>query len=123
MQDAHAMHCFLASLRQSATEHEPEAPSSTHQGRGAGPAPHCISKLLCLHFSIHAKKQLTLIEHKLSIPLQLTLSKSGGSAARWNGRWQTAKSPERALPDPRPSKGMNKSIIVKLASTGAVPRA
>eukprot|EP00983_Pelagomonas_calceolata_P128368 1161505-Pelagomonas_calceolata.AAC.4 len=37
---------------QPAADHAPGAPSSTHQGKGAGP-PHYISRLLCLHLSIH----------------------------------------------------------------------
>eukprot|EP00983_Pelagomonas_calceolata_P098994 1158409-Pelagomonas_calceolata.AAC.6 len=41
-----ATHCLFALLRKSAAECTTEAPSSTHQGRGAGPAPHCISILL-----------------------------------------------------------------------------
>eukprot|EP00983_Pelagomonas_calceolata_P063740 1147855-Pelagomonas_calceolata.AAC.1 len=62
MQAAPAILCLLAPLRQSATDHIPEALSSTHQG-GAGPAPYCISKLPCLHLSIHAATHTIIITY------------------------------------------------------------
>eukprot|EP00983_Pelagomonas_calceolata_P099369 1158449-Pelagomonas_calceolata.AAC.1 len=46
MQVAPAILCLLAPLRQSAADHTLEAPSSTHQGRGAVAASHRVSKLL-----------------------------------------------------------------------------
>eukprot|EP00983_Pelagomonas_calceolata_P044713 1139419-Pelagomonas_calceolata.AAC.6 len=75
MQAAPAMHCILASLTQSAADHVPEAPLSTHWGRGAGPAPHCISKFRAVSSSF-AEQLTPSIEHRFDIPLQLKLCKS-----------------------------------------------
>eukprot|EP00983_Pelagomonas_calceolata_P010322 335015-Pelagomonas_calceolata.AAC.1 len=45
VQAAPAIHRLLTPLGQPAADHTPEAPSSPQHGRGAGPAPHRISKL------------------------------------------------------------------------------
>eukprot|EP00983_Pelagomonas_calceolata_P076174 1153299-Pelagomonas_calceolata.AAC.5 len=46
MQAAPAIHCLLVPLRQTAADHAPEALSHPYtRAGGAGPAPHCISKL------------------------------------------------------------------------------
>eukprot|EP00983_Pelagomonas_calceolata_P000782 28605-Pelagomonas_calceolata.AAC.2 len=63
---APAIHCLLNPPRQPA-DHTPEAPSSTHQGRGAGPAPHRISRLRaisCALISLLAVHITPSLEHK-----------------------------------------------------------
>eukprot|EP00983_Pelagomonas_calceolata_P086654 1156802-Pelagomonas_calceolata.AAC.5 len=80
-----AMHCFLAPLRQPAADDIPEAPSSTHQGRGRRSCS-TSHQQTSVPLPLYSRKQLTTsIEHKLNIPSQLTLCKSGSSATSWNG--------------------------------------
>eukprot|EP00983_Pelagomonas_calceolata_P056205 1144490-Pelagomonas_calceolata.AAC.4 len=91
------------------------------QVRGAGHAPHCISKLHV--FNSSSTEQLTpalfLKINQISCrnwnyanPLA---QQQAGMVCRW-----TAKSPEWAPPDPGPSKGNHESMLMELVSTDAV---
>eukprot|EP00983_Pelagomonas_calceolata_P015073 479140-Pelagomonas_calceolata.AAC.2 len=53
MQAAPAIHCLLQALLRQQNLHQ-RLPHPHIRAGGAGPAPHRISKLLCLHLSIHA---------------------------------------------------------------------
>eukprot|EP00967_Tisochrysis_lutea_P066439 scaffold86530_cov23-Tisochrysis_lutea.AAC.1 len=48
---AAAAHCFFTPVCKSAAGHMPKTPSSTSQGRDAGPAPHRINRPLSSHLS------------------------------------------------------------------------
>eukprot|EP00983_Pelagomonas_calceolata_P089596 1157328-Pelagomonas_calceolata.AAC.5 len=64
-------------------------------------------------FTPLSKQQLTpLLKHKLNILSQL--EQQAGMVRSW-----TAKSQERAPPDPIPSKGIHKSTLMKFVSTRA----
>eukprot|EP00983_Pelagomonas_calceolata_P134676 1162083-Pelagomonas_calceolata.AAC.4 len=91
------------------------------RAEGAGPAPHCVSKLVAN--SIALTSQLTAhitssSKHTSKCPSQLELCISVGSKLEWSAG--TAKSPEWALPDPRPSMGIHESMLMNFVSTGAV---
>eukprot|EP00983_Pelagomonas_calceolata_P078559 1154305-Pelagomonas_calceolata.AAC.2 len=77
---------LLAIDNQQQTIHQRLSHPHTRAG-GAGPAPNCISKLPCLHLSIHAAT------HNI---------RQAGMVRSW-----TAKSLERTLPGPGPSKGIH----------------
>eukprot|EP00983_Pelagomonas_calceolata_P042596 1138563-Pelagomonas_calceolata.AAC.4 len=121
MQAAPAIHCSLALPRQSAAKHTQEAPSSTHQGRGAGSAPHRKNKLPCLHLSFHGATNI--IKKLIKIPLQLALCEPFDTAASWNGLQMYCKVPKaghfQTLDPSRPST----RVLMKFALTGAVPEA
>eukprot|EP00983_Pelagomonas_calceolata_P033863 1061218-Pelagomonas_calceolata.AAC.1 len=102
---------------QSAAGHAPEAPFSTHQGRGARLAPYHISKLACSQLAVHIMPSL---EHKLKNPSQLELCNllaqrwQAGMVRRWTGKPQMGPPP-----GPVPSKGIQKSMM-EFVSTGTV---
>eukprot|EP00983_Pelagomonas_calceolata_P084264 1156326-Pelagomonas_calceolata.AAC.7 len=98
MHAAPACHCLLSSPRQPAADHTPEAPSSTHQGRGAGPAPYRISKLPCLHLSIHGATH-TIVNIQTSWRMVGWLAQSKNCLEKVPKRFLTAQAFASHAPD------------------------
>eukprot|EP00983_Pelagomonas_calceolata_P079157 1154560-Pelagomonas_calceolata.AAC.3 len=104
---------------QPAVDHAPEAPLSKHQCRGAGPAPHHISKLLCSHLYTRGAQQTTVStsHHNWNYAIALA-QQQAEMVCRW-----TAKSLTGPTPSPGPINAIYTSMLMKFALSGAVPNA
>eukprot|EP00983_Pelagomonas_calceolata_P099052 1158418-Pelagomonas_calceolata.AAC.11 len=98
MQAAPAIHRLLAPVRQSAADRAPKAPSFTHQGRDACPAPHRISTNSCSYL-LNRDRQAQMVR-----------------------RW-TAKSLDRITPRPPTQQGYsqkNDEVYVDWSCSGGL---
>eukprot|EP00983_Pelagomonas_calceolata_P066037 1148840-Pelagomonas_calceolata.AAC.4 len=102
MEVAPAIYCLRIPPRQPASDHIPEAPSSTHQGRGARPAPHRISKLPCLHLSIHGATY-TIVRTEIKDPVATGIMQIywlSGKLKQSAGELQSPQNGHPQTPDP-----------------------
>eukprot|EP00983_Pelagomonas_calceolata_P026078 818881-Pelagomonas_calceolata.AAC.6 len=93
-------HCLLAPLRQPAADRTPDAPSSTHQGRGCRTCSSSHQQAF-VPSPLFTQQLTPLIEHKLNIPTQLELCKFVGLAASWNGPRVDCELPRTGIPRPQ----------------------